>query len=199
MQETLCRPPRLGLSMPPWLRSHGEQVGKVAFSLARAAGLGDTEAQTAWVAGYLHDIGKLVMPFRFWTAPRQLTATERLAMQAHPAVGVVYLEEQGVTDQALLVAILEHHERMDGSGYPRNLPGSRISPLGRLLAVADAYVAMSEARPYRPARPNVEVLAALRAGVAGGPLDPFWLDILDKAIRQGYLAVEGGCVNAAVL
>lgn len=198
MESTVCQLPAVTVSMPPWLRSHSERVGQVAFCLARAAGLGDAAAQTAWIAGYLHDVGKAVMPFRFWTAPRRLTATERLAMMAHPAVGVVYLEECGFTDPELLVPILEHHERMDGSGYPQGLPGSRISTLGRLLGVADAFVAMSEPRPYRPARPTREILAAMRAGAAGGPLDAFWLDALENALESGLIQQEGP-VNEAVV
>lgn len=192
-QDVWKRLGRLGPSMPAWLQRHGDAVGRLAFRLARAAGFGDRESQTAWIAGCLHDVGKALLPFRFWTAPRPLTATERLVVQAHPAVGVAFLEEHGVTDPVLLCAILEHHERMDGSGYPRKLAGPQISPLGRLLAVADAYVAMSEPRPYRAAHSRQEVLAALRAGVAGGPLDAFWLDVLETVVA----ADGGGLAHAA--
>lgn len=177
--------------MPPWLREHSRSVAFIAVRLARRTRL---DIRRAALAAYVHDIGKQVIALQFWQAPRPLTEFERLVVKAHPAVGAVHLAESGITDPVILRAVMEHHERVDGSGYPYGKVGAELSPLGKLLAVADAYVALREARPWRAGMPPDVALRLLREGRAGGALDPFWLEVLEQVVGEeqaGHASAAG--------
>ena len=118
----------------------------------------------------MHDLGRLGVPNTIWDKPGPLSHAETERVRLHP----YYTERMLACSAALapLAAIaVQHHERMDGSGYPRGLSGAAVSPAGRLLAAADFYQARTEPRPHRPAYPADAAASALRAEVSAGRLD----------------------------
>ena len=102
------------------------------------------------LAGLLHDIGKLTMPSAILQKPTRLSANEYSIMKQHPQEGYKLLLDQHL-DQRILNAALQHHERVDGSGYPRGLIGNAIDEMAQIVAIVDVYIAMINPRIYRPA------------------------------------------------
>jgi HD-GYP domain-containing protein (c-di-GMP phosphodiesterase class II) len=114
------------------------------------------------VAGVIHDLGKISIPAEILSTPRKLSDIEFSLVKAHPSTGYDILKEVDF-DWPVAEMVLQHHERLDGSGYPRGLKGDEIMPEARILAVADVVEAIASHRPYRPAN-GVE--AALQEIVA---------------------------------
>jgi HD-GYP domain-containing protein (c-di-GMP phosphodiesterase class II) len=121
-----------------------------------------------------------------WDKRGPLAASERERVRLHP-----YLTERMLVSAPGLAPLgaiaVQHHERLDGSGYPRGLTGAAMTPLGKLLATADAYHAMTEARPHRPALAGEQAAAELRAGVARSL---FEADTVDAVLRAAGHAVK---------
>jgi HD domain len=129
---------------------HSERVARVAVELGRELGLSESELGDVYLAGLLHDIGKIGVPDSLLGKRGPLTPDEFLQVSQHVLIGCRILEGFGGVSH-LLPSVLAHHERYDGTGYPHGLKGESIPLLARILAVADCYDAMSTARPYRPA------------------------------------------------
>lgn len=127
---------------------HQRRVGQMAVSIAREMNLSRQCLEFVYVAGILHDIGKIAVPWEILTAPRRLTATEFLLMQAHPEAGYDILKSIGFPWPVSRVA-LEHHERINGSGYPFGRRGEELLLESKIVAVADVVEAMSSPRHYR--------------------------------------------------
>ena len=154
----------------PWFTGHSRGVARLAAGAAREAGLPEGEATTLRRAGLLHDLGRSGVPNTIWDKPGPLTDADRERVRLHP----YYTERMLARPEALarLGAIAAcHHERLDGSGYHRSLPGSALSPVARILAAADAYQAMTQARPYREALGADEAASELRGEVRAGRID----------------------------
>jgi HD-GYP domain-containing protein (c-di-GMP phosphodiesterase class II) len=116
-------------------------------------GLGLAQQQLAHLCGLVHDIGKIGLPPGLLEKPGALTLDERRQMQEHSAIGEGIL--QNVEDYTEIAAIVRHHhERWDGEGYPDGLSRDSVPMLSRIIAVADAYNAMTSDRPYRDAMPS---------------------------------------------
>jgi putative nucleotidyltransferase with HDIG domain len=129
---------------------HSAAVATYAKDIAARLGLSDEEQHLAHVCGLVHDIGKVALPAGLLEKPGPLTLTERRLMEEHPAVGQRILANvENYSDIARIVR--HHHERVDGNGYPDALAGDDIPLISRILAVADAYDAMTSDRPYREA------------------------------------------------
>jgi putative nucleotidyltransferase with HDIG domain len=129
---------------------HSAAVATYAKDIAARLGLSDEEQHLAHVCGLVHDIGKVGLPAGLLEKPGPLTLTERRLMEEHPAVGQRILANvENYSDIARIVR--HHHERVDGNGYPDALAGDDIPLISRILAVADAYDAMTSDRPYREA------------------------------------------------
>ena len=137
----------------------------------------------------LHDVGKLGVPTSVLQKRGSLTDDEYAAVQLHPMRGLDIVREIGFLDEAL-AGIMHHHERIDGRGYPMGLAGDEIPEFARVLAVADAFDAMTSDRSYRGARPVPEAIAELRKW-AGKQFDPAFVDAFVAAIeRDGWTAPE---------
>jgi HD-GYP domain-containing protein (c-di-GMP phosphodiesterase class II) len=163
----------------PYTIGHSRGVADLVAAAARDYGLPDGEVVAVRRAGLVHDFGRLGVSNAIWDKRGSLTRAEFERVRLHP-----YLTERMLAFSPVLaplgaIAVL-HHERLDGSGYPRGLSGDAITPAGRVLAAADAYQAMTELRPHRPARTPEDAAAELRAEVAAGRLDG---DAVDAVLR----------------
>jgi diguanylate cyclase (GGDEF)-like protein/putative nucleotidyltransferase with HDIG domain len=147
---------------------HSETVGRYAEQIARALGWELPRVERVRAAGILHDIGKLGISDAILHKAGRLEPHEWDEMRRHPELGARILEHANLRDIAGWV--LAHHERVDGAGYPRGLAGDDIPAEARILAVADAYEAMTADRPYRRALPGEEARAELERG-AGAQFD----------------------------
>jgi HD-GYP domain-containing protein (c-di-GMP phosphodiesterase class II) len=154
----------------PYTTGHSRGVALLAESAALRAGLGEPAAAELRRAGLLHDVGRIGVSNAVWDKPGALSETEMERVRMHP-----YLTQRTFSRSPRLAALAEvaaaHHERLDGSGYPRGLAGGALSPEARILAAADAYQAMSELRPHRPARSPEDAAQQLREEVRRGRLD----------------------------
>lgn len=139
---------------------HSQLMAGMSQQLAIKLGLTESEAQEVYWAALLHDIGKIGIEDKILRKPGPLNADEWEIMKTHPEIGAKIV--QGLTGlDRVAPLILAHHERIDGSGYPKGLKGDQI-PLGaRIIAVVDSYHAMIEGRVYRSSRPHVEALAEI--------------------------------------
>ena len=154
----------------PFTARHSERVAEVATGIGAVLGLPDEELRRLRRAALLHDIGKLGVSNLILDKPAGLTAAERESVELHPAHTHEFLRR--VSPFAGLAAdASDHHEKLDGSGYPRGLSGDEVSLTARILAVADMFEAMTAERPYRGATPTDDVLAALDAETPA-TLDP---------------------------
>ncbi len=133
----------------PYTAGHQKRVGDLAQAIAREMGLDPERVEGIRVGGIIHDIGKLSIPAEILSKPSRLSKFEYEMVKAHPQIGHDILAD---TDFAWPLAemALQHHERMDGSGYPQGLKGEAILLDARILAVADVIEAMASHRPYRP-------------------------------------------------
>jgi diguanylate cyclase (GGDEF)-like protein len=167
-------------------RGHAERVADLAAQIARRLGLSDEEVELARFAGHLHDLGKVAVPEQILRKPGPLDAHEREAVERHPQIGYRMLERMGADSVALWV--LHHHERWDGTGYPKGLAGEEI-PLGaRIVFVADAYDAMVSERPYAKRLSPTEALAELER-YAGVQFDTRIVAALAEALGIGVTAL----------
>jgi HD-GYP domain-containing protein (c-di-GMP phosphodiesterase class II) len=139
----------------------------------------------AGLAGILHDVGKLGVPTRLLRKDGPLTPEERRVIELHPEYGHEITRGISFLGEAR-AAILHHHERLDGSGYPYGLSGAQIPECARVVAVADAFDAMTSTRSYRRARPVATALEELRR-CAGAQFDPDMVEALTRALaREGW-------------
>lgn len=145
----------------PCTHGHSLRVQVWATAVARELGLSGPRLQTLTHAAELHDIGKIAIPDEILKAPRKLTAQEWAIVQEHPRRGVEMIRHLEFLGPAR-DAILYHHERIDGRGYPDGLAGEDIPLEARILGVVDAYDAMTSARPYRPPLSHEEAAEELR-------------------------------------
>ncbi|MFG2980607.1 HD-GYP domain-containing protein [Streptomyces sp. NPDC048258] len=168
-----------------YTRGHSERVGQASAMIARELGMAEDRLEVVRIAGILHDVGKLGVPTRLLRKDGPLTPEERRIIELHPEYGHEMVRGIGFLGEARS-AILHHHERVDGSGYPYGLTGDQIPVLARVVAVADAFDAMTSTRSYSRARP-VEVALAELARCAGAQFDPAMVGALTGAIgRHGW-------------
>jgi HD-GYP domain-containing protein (c-di-GMP phosphodiesterase class II) len=154
----------------PFTIGHSRGVADLAGEAALRCGLGPSGSSLVRRAGLVHDLGRLGVSNAIWDKPGALSHSETERVRLHP-----YLTERMLAccpGLAPLAAIaVQHHERLDGSGYPRGLSGGAIGTEGRLLAAADFYQSRTEPRPHRPAVPAAEAAVLLRAEARAGRLD----------------------------
>jgi HD domain-containing protein len=172
-----------------YTRGHSERVSRGSVMIAHEIGMRAERVEAIRYAGMLHDVGKLGVPTSVLQKSGALTDDEYAAIQLHPMRGLDIVREIGFLDEAL-AGIMHHHERIDGRGYPMGLAGDEIPEFARVLAVADAFDAMTSTRSYRGARPVPEAVAELRKW-AGRQFDPAFVDAFVVAIeREGWTTPE---------
>lgn len=171
--------------------AHGEGVARLSADLGRALNL---PAEQIWLlqqASLVHDIGEIEVPRRIVETPEQLSSLELEEMKRHATAGYEILKVIP-TPWPLAEIVRQHHERLDGSGYPRKLKGSKILLEAQILAVADITESMLSWRPYRPVCPQDEVLTHLE-GMRGTKLNADAVDACVHLFRdEGYRLPEYG-------
>jgi putative nucleotidyltransferase with HDIG domain len=148
---------RLTAFQDPYTAGHQKKASELAVGIAREMGLPADMIEGIRVAGFVHDMGKMSVPAEIVTKPSALTPLEFSIMKEHPQKGYAILKEIEF-QWPIPEIVLQHHERVDGSGYPQGLKGNEIQLEARVVAVADVVEAISSDRPYRP---NLGIEAAL--------------------------------------
>ena len=138
----------MGELRDPYTAGHQRRVGELAAAIGEAMGLPADDVKGLRIAGYLHDIGKVSIPAEFLTKPKRLTATEFALVKSHARSGYEIIKNVDFPWPVALT-VLQHHERLDGSGYPDGLVGEAVILPARIMAVADTVEAMASDRPYR--------------------------------------------------
>ena len=166
----------------PYTAGHERRVGEIAVALGAELGLDARRQDGLRVAGYLHDIGKITIPAEILSKPGKLSPIEFQLIQGHPQSSYDVLKDVQFPWPVAVVA-LQHHERIDGSGYPQGLKGEEILLDARIIAVADVVEAMSSHRPYRPGLGIDKALAEIERG-RGSAYDADVADACLKLFRE---------------
>jgi HD-GYP domain-containing protein (c-di-GMP phosphodiesterase class II) len=163
----------------PWIMGHVHAVKELVTGAAGGLGLPDADAAELRRAACVYDLGRLGVPNTVWDKPGPLTQSDLERVRVHP-----YLSERMLAFTPALARLgdiaVQHHERLDGSGYPRGVSAEQIATTARLLGAADAYQAICELRPHRSARTPHEAALELRGEVTAGRLDG---DAVDSVLR----------------
>ena len=154
----------------PYTLGHARAVGELAADAGAQLALSEAEVRTLRRAGYVHGLGRLGVSNAIWDKPGPLGAGEWERVRMHPYITERMLHQSEALAPLGAIAV-QHRERLDGSGYPRGLTGAAIARPARILGAVDAYQAMREPRPHRPARSAKEAAAELRAEVKAARLD----------------------------
>ncbi len=159
-----------------YTRGHSQRVCEVSLMLAEQLGFGSEAIEELRVGTILHDIGKIGVPDSVLNKPGRLTDEEFAVMKSHPVIGYEICKPLMLPDGVLMI-IRNHHEKLDGSGYPDRLKGGELPPSLRIVCVADAFDAMSSRRPYRGVMDIDHVFSELSRG-AGIQFDPVVVEAL---------------------
>ena len=173
-----------------YTRAHCESTAEYAVTLAQEIGLSPSAQRTLRLAALLHDVGKICIPDDILRKPGRLTREEFAVIKHHVSIAENLIVDVPNAEEVRKIA-RHHHEHFDGSGYPDGLQGEEIPFLARLLALSDAFSAMTLNRPYRKSLPRTEAYAELQR-VAGAQLDPE----LVKAFGRVIAAPEGATAAA---
>ncbi len=166
----------------PYTAGHQRRVAELACAMAAELGMPEGRIEGLRIACYVHDIGKIAVPAEILAKPSELSEHEFGIIKTHSQFGADVLKE---IDFIWPVAetTLQHHERLDGSGYPNHLKGDKIIPESRILAVADVVEAMCSHRPYRPALGSVKALQEIISG-KGTRYDAKAVNVCVKLFRR---------------
>lgn len=156
-------------SKDPYTHGHSQRVERHSYRTAAALGLSADDLEDLRKAAALHDVGKIRVPDRILRKAGPLDPDERIVVEEHAVVGAWMVSSVGNAD--VIAGVRHHHERFDGAGYPDGLSGSDIPLFARVIAVSDAYDAITSTRPYRASSGREEAVEALRSG-SGSQFDP---------------------------
>lgn len=168
----------------PYTAGHQQRVSQLACTVASEMGLDEDTIEGIRVAGLLHDIGKIYVPAEILSKPARLTTMEMGIMKTHSEVGYDILKEVPFPWPVADI-VLQHHERMDGSGYPNGLSGEEMLVQSRIISVADVVEAMSSHRPYRAALGIERALDEISRN-KGKLYDSDMVDICLRLFRNGF-------------
>ena len=174
----------------PYTATHSQRVAEIADGMASVLGFDEAQRRTMRRASLLHDIGKLAISNRILDKPGKLSDEEFRAVQAHP-VHTLHILERAACFAPLAQLAANHHEKLDGSGYPRSLAGHDLDLPMRVLAVADIYEALTADRPYRTALSVDEALAIIDCDV------PHRLDAEARDALRVYVGPAAGAARPA--
>ena len=166
----------------PYTAGHQKRVAMISMAIGRQLGWDEERIQAIYMAAMVHDIGKMAVPSEILTKPSRLTDLEMQLVQGHVEAGYQILKDIPFP-WPIAEMVHQHHERLDGSGYPNKLVGDQICEEARVLAVADTIEAMATHRPYRPAKGLVAALDEIKAE-SGNKLDA-------RVVEAALKLVEG--------
>jgi HD-GYP domain-containing protein (c-di-GMP phosphodiesterase class II) len=169
-------------SKSPFTAGHSDRVALFADMIAEELGLSDERRRFLKRAALLHDLGKLGVSNQILDKPGKLTEEEFQSVRQHPARSQLILSRVSAFDELARIAG-DHHERLDGKGYPRGIPGSEISLETRIITCADIFDALTADRPYRAAMPVSKALGIMRLDI-GTAIDAACFAALEKALEQ---------------
>jgi len=172
----------------PYTAGHQHQVARLAEAVAHEMGLPAEAAEAIYVAASIHDLGKIYVPAEILSKPGHISDIERGIIRTHPQVGYEILRSIDFP-WPIAEIVLQHHERLDGSGYPRGLKDGDIRMEARILGLADVVESMGSHRPYRPTLGMERALAEIRKN-RGTLYDPEVVDACLHLIEQGRFAFE---------
>ncbi len=172
----------------PLVRGHSEQVSGYVASVAESLDLSPDRREVLIFGSLLHDIGKIGISERILLKPAKLTPEERAIVELHPRIGY-RLVQQVPALRSIAAAVLHHHERFDGNGYPSGLRGEQIPLEARLISVADSFSAMVSDRPYREGMTLEDACEELKR-CAGTQFDPEIVRIFVEEVRRNPLALK---------
>jgi PAS domain S-box-containing protein/putative nucleotidyltransferase with HDIG domain len=169
----------------PFAAGHGEGVATLAAAIAEEMGMAREKIEGLRLTGTIHDIGKIGLPAEILSKPGKISDAERMLVENHPQIGYQILKEIKFPWPVAQI-VLQHHERMNGTGYPAGLSGDNILPEARILAVADIIDAMTSDRSYRPARGLENAVEEITRN-KGTLYDPKVVEAAVKVLdRKGY-------------
>ncbi|MFP4155678.1 MAG: HD domain-containing phosphohydrolase [Halothiobacillaceae bacterium] len=172
----------------PYTAGHQRRTARLAEAIGQKMELPEAQLRGLGIAASIHDIGKVAVPVEILSRPGKLTKAEFEIIKSHPVAGYDILA--GIDFPWPVARIVrQHHERLDGSGYPDGLSGEQILLEARILAVADVVEAMASHRPYRPARPLQDAIGELRAH-RGQLYDPAVVDACLELIAEDHFPLE---------
>jgi len=167
----------------PYTAGHQRRTADLARAIATAMGFAPDVVEGLRIAGTVHDIGKIAIPAEILVRPGRLSEVEYQLVQTHVQIGYSILRDIEF-GRPVAEIVYQHHERLDGSGYPRGLKGDEILPEARILAVADVAEAMASHRPYRPAL-GVEAALEELERHKGTRYDPKVVETCGELLRSG--------------
>jgi putative nucleotidyltransferase with HDIG domain len=173
----------------PYTAGHQRRVGELAEAIAREMSCSGDEIRGIHLAALIHDVGKIYVPSEILSKPVELTDNEFNIIKTHPRIGYDILKKIEFP-WPIAEIVYQHHERLDGSGYPRGLKGDKIIFQARILAVADVVEAMTSRRPYRQALGIETALEEISAG-RGTKYDPDSVDNCLRLFREEGFAFTG--------
>ena len=166
----------------PYAAGHQQRVARLAAAIAAEMGLSPQQVEGTHFGALLHNIGTVIVPTEILNRPSKLSDPQLAFIRAHPQAGFEILKDISFPWPVAQMA-LQHHERLDGSGYPQGLKGEQILPEVRILAVADVLEAMIAHRPYRPALEMYTALDTLIQG-RGTQFDPAVVDACLRVVKK---------------
>lgn len=173
----------------PYTHGHSKRVSNISILIAKELDYSKDFVEKVKLAGLLHDIGKIGIEDRILLKQDKLTDEEYETIKKHPIIGKKILEPIDLLKD-VIPGIEEHHERYDGSGYPKGLKGDKISLLGRIIAIADVFDALTSKRPYRDACDINTALEEINK-LSGKHFDPYLVETFNKLYHKGNLICSG--------
>ncbi|RNB91314.1 HD-GYP domain-containing protein [Brevibacillus fluminis] len=181
---------------------HNIGVGILSTMIGKWLNLGETELAVLSLAATLHDVGKMQVPLDILNKPDKLTQEEFAVIKQHTVFGYNLLKDTpGLNHRTALVA-LQHHERLDGKGYPFGITDNKIDLFSRIVAVADIFHAMSSKRPYHNALPFHAVISQMRKGIFGAldsSITSLFLDNIVKKMVGEQVVLTDGTMGEVVM
>ena len=169
----------------PYTRGHSERVSRFSMAIAQRLGLSDEEVEKIRISALLHDVGKIAIDDKILKKPAALTDEEYEVMKGHPQKGYKIMSQIPAMKE-FLPGMYMHHEMVNGLGYPQGLKGDDIPLMGKIVAVADTFDAMTTDRPYQKAMKFEDALARIESFV-GTRYDPAVVAAFSEACREGQI------------
>lgn len=171
--------------------NHSFGVSILSIAIGLSLGLKTSELYDLGFCALLHDIGKMDIPIGIIAKPAKLTKDEFEIVKTHPEKGAEFFLKHRLASQKICEGVLTHHEKIDGTGYPRGLKGKQIPLFGRIISVADVYDALTSVRPYRKPSPPAEAIEY----IMGGCENAFDISIVEAFLKKVSPYPVGSCVK----